>query len=318
MATAMGVPLAFLYRFRDLLREAGIRSAITSGMACVYYGLQQTTKDSDWIVAPDDLDKLRALLQDRERSVPPWRVQYRTIFGAPLDPQWLRNGWTSHLAIRDQALAAEHHLDFFAKPPRVRSWQPDPEGFADRDVVAMMKRTDRDKDWPIVDGLGWQLHEPERDVSQALVHIQDAGRLRRAWGGASVAARAAASARRPLLCKVDAEPDDHRLEGWIRLERLVWQCINRARYGAYQSAWKGFYRRWRAEPDWSWPTSESFSLQHRRLVAAAERHALPVDPLAALDRRELMQTGVAQAATLSLTSLANAQEVAPPLDEVLP
>jgi hypothetical protein len=45
-------PLEFLYHFRDLLREAGIRFAITSGMACVYYGLQQNTKDSDWIIDP--------------------------------------------------------------------------------------------------------------------------------------------------------------------------------------------------------------------------------------------------------------------------
>jgi len=38
----------FLSEFRTLLRGAGIRFAITSGMAYVRYGLQQLTKDSDW------------------------------------------------------------------------------------------------------------------------------------------------------------------------------------------------------------------------------------------------------------------------------
>jgi hypothetical protein len=42
-------PLDFLNWFRLELHRAGISFAITSGQACVYFGLQQTTKDSDWI-----------------------------------------------------------------------------------------------------------------------------------------------------------------------------------------------------------------------------------------------------------------------------
>lgn len=42
----MQTPLDFLNMFRIELRASGIRFAITSGMACVHYGLQQTTKDS--------------------------------------------------------------------------------------------------------------------------------------------------------------------------------------------------------------------------------------------------------------------------------
>lgn len=42
----MQTPLEFLHLFRTELRAAGIRFAITSGMACVRYGLQQTTKDN--------------------------------------------------------------------------------------------------------------------------------------------------------------------------------------------------------------------------------------------------------------------------------
>jgi len=45
----MSAPLEFLGVFAGRLRQAGISYAITSGMACVHYGLQQTTKDSDWM-----------------------------------------------------------------------------------------------------------------------------------------------------------------------------------------------------------------------------------------------------------------------------
>lgn len=57
----METPLEFLNVFREELRSTGIPFAITSGMACIRYGLQQTTKDSDWIVAAAELPRLRGL-----------------------------------------------------------------------------------------------------------------------------------------------------------------------------------------------------------------------------------------------------------------
>jgi len=89
IGSPMQSPLEFLDHFRADLRAAGIRFAITSGMACVRYGLQQTTKDSDWILPPEQVDALRGLLVRRERSMPPWVVRYRSIFGAPLDAAWI-------------------------------------------------------------------------------------------------------------------------------------------------------------------------------------------------------------------------------------
>jgi hypothetical protein len=316
--TEMSQPLSFLYVFRDLLRDAGIRFAITSGMACVYYGLQQTTKDSDWIVDPADLERLREVLEARQRSVPSWRIGYRTVFGAPLHAEWMAHGWTSHILVQDQALGLEHHLDFFGRPPRVVTWAADADGFADREVVAMMKRTDRERDWPIVDGLGWQLAEPGSGPGLSLVHVQDAQRLQDLWGRASAQERAVAAARRPMLLKIEADPDPDHLEGWIRLERLVWQCANRERHGRYQHAWKEFYRRWRLEPEWQWPTGESFERQHPRVVDAAHRHGLPPDPLAGIDPAQLLQVAIARAAAIGLTSVDRVQSVAPPLQQVLP
>jgi len=99
----MSAPLDFLKIFAGQLRGAGIPFAITSGMACVHYGLQQNTKDSDWIIPADALERLRGLLAKLEGELPPWRVSYRQIFGAPLEAEFMRHGWTSHLSIWDNA-----------------------------------------------------------------------------------------------------------------------------------------------------------------------------------------------------------------------
>jgi hypothetical protein len=313
----MGEPLGFLQHFRDLLRTRSIRFAITSGMACVHYGIQQTTKDTDWIVDPGHLDRLRALLRDQQRNVPPWRVAYRTVFGAPLHESWMRHGWTSHILVQETALAAEQHLDFFARPPRVATWAPTADGFADRDLVAHMKRTDRERDWPIIDGLGWQIAASGGSLASALLHVQSPSRLQAVWQQASASERAAAAERRPLLRRLADETDSDRLEAWVRLERLVWQCINRERYGRYQEAWKAFYRRWRAEPDWSWPTAEPFEVQHERLVAAAQRHGLVQDPLAGVDDARLCEAAINKAATVSFASVEQLRSVAPGPKEIL-
>lgn len=76
----MQTPLDFLNIFRLELRAAGVRFAITSGMACVHYELQQAANYSDWIVPPDQVEKVRSLFVRHEASLPPWAVRYRSIF----------------------------------------------------------------------------------------------------------------------------------------------------------------------------------------------------------------------------------------------
>ena len=283
----ISAPLDFLRVFADRLRSAGIPFAITSGMACVHYGLQQTTKDSDWIIPAGAIEPFRELLEKLEGAMPPWRVSYRQVFGAPLDPQFMKHGWTSHLSIWDQAGSVEHKVDLFTKPPRVQAGelQADPEGWASRHVVAMMKRTDRDKDWPMVQSLGRQLRE--RNDSLCLLHLTAAEALISAWPHASAEDRARLAARRPLLRVLDAErpPAALDLERLLAVERLIWQRVNEKRYTRFTRAWKDFFRQWRRDDDWQWPLSEPFWLQHRRLVEAAHRHGLPGRPVGGLPSR---------------------------------
>ncbi|MBI2929652.1 MAG: hypothetical protein HYY24_28660 [Verrucomicrobia bacterium] len=316
----MSAPLDFLKIFAGQLRGAGIPFAITSGMACVHYGLQQITKDSDWIIPAEALERLRALLSKLEGDLPPWRVSYRQIFGAPLEADFMQHGWTSHLSIWDGAASVEHKVDIFSKPPRVKAEeiQADSDGWATRHVVAQMKRTDRDKDWPILQGLGQQLWE--RNNALCLLHLTEPGALLAAWRASPSEVRARMAARRPLLRALDAAPPPARLdiERLLALERLVWERVNEQRHSRYTRAWKNFYRQWRREEDWEWPTSEQFWLQHRRLVEAVHRHALPAKPLANVPPEQLVEAALREVAKLGGAAENEIAQVLPPVDELLP
>lgn len=313
----MSAPLDFLRIFAGKLRAAGIRFAITSGMACVHFGIQQTTKDSDWIIAPDDFGKLREMLMRLDADAPPWRVAYRQIFGAPLDVEFMAHGWTSHLLLTDPD-GAENKVDFFGKAPRVRHLALDPESpdFADRDVVAQMKRTDRPKDWPIVDSLGWQLMERSR--SQSLVHLQDAVKLLSVWPQSEAEARDIAVRRRPLLQLLERENDPDRLDGFLRLERLLWECVNAERHGLYTRAWKDFYRSWQKEPGFTWPSREPFARQHQRVLLAARGHGLPCNPVGAVGREAIVAKALDRAVVKAQTTPEILNMIQPPIEEMLP
>jgi hypothetical protein len=316
----MSVPLDFLKIFAGELRGAGIPFAITSGMACVHYGLQQNTKDSDWIIPAGALGRLRDLLVQLEGALPPWRVSYRQIFGAPLEAEFMQHGWTSHLSIWDNAASVEHKVDIFSKPPRVKTEEieADTEGWATRHVVAQMKRTDRDKDWPIVQGLGQQLSE--RNIALCMLHLTDAEALMAAWSTAHPHERAATMVRRPLLRALDASPAPEKLdlERLLALERLVWERVNKLRHEQYTRAWKDFYRQWRHEDDWEWPVSEQFWLQHRRVIQAVRRHGLPPNPLANMPPPDLVDAALKEVAKVGGANQNEIAKVLPPLDELLP
>lgn len=314
----MQTPLEFLDVFRHEMRAAGIPFAITSGMACIRYGIQQTTKDSDWILPAAELPKLRGLFERCERRLPSWVVQYRPIFGAPFEAGWLEGGWSSHIFIRTTGGGPDHHLDFFCRPPRAAAWRQDSEetDFADRDTVTRMKKTDRDKDWPIVGGLAAQTFA--RGDMSAVLHLRAASMLREAWSTMPPAERPQAITARPLLGAIETECEDLRLEFLLRAERLVWEAVNRHRYAIYQDAWKAWYRRWQKAADWPWPVSEPFVAQHERIMAAARDYELPMTPLTDGVRRDVYAKGLADAAILANVEMDWLEAIAPPIEEVLP
>ena len=138
-------------------RRQGIACAITSGMACVAYGVAQATQDCDLLCAPDAAGKLLDLLA--EASLHGQLPGYRGHLTPPLDARWLRGGWTSHFVW--DAAGAEAYLDIFGVVPRGSSpWEAELQGFyAGPHTVAQMKRTNRGEDWPFVTVLGVKLLE---------------------------------------------------------------------------------------------------------------------------------------------------------------
>lgn len=263
-------PLDFIELMQQRLDAKRIRFALTSGQACVYYGIQQTTKDSDWIVEPEDLELLVGLLNSASEDEG-WRVSYHSICGAPLVSNYLAHGWTSHLTIHDGY--AEQRLDFFGKAPRVYCVETNPDlpGIASRHTVALMKKTDRDKDWPMVYVCGMQMLD--RGDYRGLLHVQDAEILIAAWPSIPRPVQVELARTRPLLNLIDT--DRAKLRRAIALERLAWSTVNRVRYTKFQHEWKEFFRRWRREPGMHWPIVAPFADQHAKLVAACQHYQLP-------------------------------------------
>lgn len=144
--------------FEDLvseLRSRGVVCAITSGLACVHYGVAETTQDCDLLCHPASFQTLLDLLAETNVSGKP--CHYRGNISPPLDARWHRGGWTSHFQWGTPPDVTT--LDIFGHALRESSpWQEDLVGlYAGPNVVAEMKRTDRDKDWPFINSLGVEL-----------------------------------------------------------------------------------------------------------------------------------------------------------------
>jgi hypothetical protein len=304
--------LDFIDWFKSHLHAAKIEFALTSGQACVYYGIQQTTKDSDWIIGPADLSKLCELFSRLESEN--CRIEYRQFCGAPLVEDYLAGGWTSHLSLHDSA-GQEHHLDFFGKPPRVTSLERDSENsdYANRVTVAQMKKTDREKDWPIVFSLGQQAISAG-DI-RGVLYGMEAEWLVSVWENVSFENRSTLVVQRPLLGIVDREPK--RLKRCLLIEKYLWATVNRGRYHLYTRHWKDFYHQWRQEPGFVWPMNASFAQQHDKLTQAVLRYQLPFDVVYA-NRAAIIAKAAAETMEVFAATEDELNAIMPPVELLLP
>jgi hypothetical protein len=128
-----------------------LRAIICSGQAVVLHRLAVMSKDGDWIVREDpaDLAQVRAVLARHG-------AQYR--YGAPLDVRWLAGGWSAHFEFRAQD-GLRLRTDFFSRPPRIerdslaRLWEEQAKAdvpFVPKRELALMKMTQREKDYPVI------------------------------------------------------------------------------------------------------------------------------------------------------------------------
>jgi hypothetical protein len=262
---------AELERFYEELviraRARGIACAITSGMACVAFGVSEATKDCDLLCTPDSADEFLSLLG--EATIGGQLPVYRGHLSAPLDARWFRGGWTSHFVWAPADSGA--YLDVFGVAPRGSSpWEREVEGFyASPHTVAEMKRTNRDKDWPSVTALG--LRMINMGDERGWLHIYDE-KLVRTFGDASKQP-AHLFKRRPVLEL--AANNDPKLRAALRAEIEYWHELDRARLSIYERVVRRYVVAVRKS---RLPPSAGLTNQHALRVRNAEKY-LPTNPL---------------------------------------
>ncbi len=248
----------------DRMRQRGVTCAITSGMACVHFGVASTTKDCDALCAPDSAEDFLALLGETllSGSLP----SYRGNLSPPLDVRWLRGGWTSHFFWK--TVDDEAYLDVFGIAPRgTTRWEEELAGlYASPHTVAEMKRTDRDKDWPFVTALGASMLQA--GDQRGWLHIFDFDLLTDLVEKVPIPQEVLAR-RRSLELAVRR---DVRLKPVLRVERELWEEIDRARLKVYERAVRPYLSAVRKSRI---PPNAGLIEQHKGRVACAERHLAP-------------------------------------------
>ncbi len=258
---------SFFHALVTRARERGITCAITSGMACVHFGVAAATKDCDLLCDPDKADVFLDLLD--ETTVAGLACGYRGNLSPPLDARWLRGGWTAHFTWKTHG--EETCLDVFGVAPRGSArWDADMEGFyAGPQIVGEMKRTNREKDWPFCTALGGQMLEAGDE--RGWLHIHDAEILRRLCPAGSLPDWL--KQQRPVLGLAPFR-DVAQTKRLLLAEKVFWSELDQGRIHIYQKHLRPYQSAVRRSGGKSMPLRDS----HRLRVECALEH-LPVSPL---------------------------------------
>ena len=227
--------------YLELTREFNrgrLRAVVCSGQAVVLHRLAVVSKDGDWILR-EDSESVSHVLGVLARH----RATYR--FGAPFDLRWLSQGWSSHFEFRRGALRVR--TDFFTRPPRIsasalrRLWKEqedrDPPFVGPVDL-AQLKKTDREKDYPVIGELARLMVDP----SEKLLYSRSARDLMRLGAEHAELARRL-SKRRPLMRRLSGTREE--IERALDEERRALMHADEQRLARFERA----ARRWRA----AWP-----------------------------------------------------------------
>jgi hypothetical protein len=272
-----GEPLNFTMNVTELhvfyeelvqrLRERGVVCGITSGLACVHYGIAETTQDCDLLCHTRSFEELLDLLSTTPISGN--ACHYRGNLSPPLDARWHRGGWTSHFEWGAGPDAVT--LDVFGRALRESTpWEQGLLGlYAGPHTVAEMKRTNRDKDWAVVTALGLRMIEADDD--RGWLHIFNADTLTNLLQDRRPPTELVA--RRPALQSAVAR--DPQTAGALNAERRLWEELDRRRIQILESALRPYVaavRKVRAE------RALSLREDHEVRVDSATQH-LPPNPL---------------------------------------
>jgi hypothetical protein len=161
-------------------KAAGARILMSSGQACVLFGIAAFSKDGDWIVEETE-SSCQIVLEVLERK----KAFYR--LGMPLDVRYLRGGWTSHF---EYITSDEYRMrvDFCSRPPRIETIQEIWQNFGTKnsiDVIDVenlirLKQTRRVRDYHIIGTLAQVMGFQQGQPSIALNYLQDYSLLKNA------------------------------------------------------------------------------------------------------------------------------------------
>ncbi len=213
----------------EKLRDRGVVCAITSWLACVHYGIAETTKDCDLLCHPGSFDRLLDLLS--ETPIAGAACRYRGNISPPLDARWHRGGWTSHFEWGTPLQPTM--LDVFGQAVRQSlPWEHDLAGlYASRNIVAEMKRTDRDKDWPFITSLGTDMLRA--GDCRGWLHLFEPDAIVEMMREVSAIPAELFPIRPALRLAASEDPD---LRQALLAERHFWQDLDRLRIRIYRAA----------------------------------------------------------------------------------
>jgi len=247
-------------------RAAGAEVLLSSGQACVMFGIAAFSKDGDWIVRETDAS-CDAVLNVLARH----GAQYR--LGVPLNPAWLRLGLTSHFEFQMEN-GFRVRTDFCSRPPRVADidaiWahalRLDNVDVVDVDTLVKLKLTRRVRDYSIVGALAEVAGLDAGVPDLALNYLQDYALLSQAvnqWPAhaASCSRQAvrlllSGAARSDVVAALAIEQDTRIQADERRIDAM------QASMGAYAREFAQLRAQWRRE-------SVSLPDQHQALMTAA-------------------------------------------------
>lgn len=168
--------------YQEIHREfvnAGAKVLLSSGQACVVYGIAAFSKNGDWIVEETDSSCNAVLSVLAEK-----KADYR--LGAPLDVNFLSQGWTSHFEYIENDIRVR--IDFCSRPPRVSGlelmWKNAVHAngidIVDVETLILLKQTRRIRDYSVIGALAEVLGYNENIPEIALEYLQDYESLKKA------------------------------------------------------------------------------------------------------------------------------------------
>ena len=229
------------FALTDEFNQDRIRTILTSGQACVYYRLAFQSKDGDWLMNLDqgDMDHVLSVLSSHG-------ARFR-VGSVPLSVKWHDGGWSSHLEF---SRGSERlRTDFVGRPPRIADkrlmamWREIHRAAAPvTDILDLIqiKKTQREKDWPIIGSLSARLQDP-KDV---LLHSTSPTRLLAFAADHPELLEELARQRPLLLATTSGSADAVRRE--IMTERMAAMDADRHRMRIYAHAMRDWQQAWKA------------------------------------------------------------------------